>query len=176
MRAPSPSVMILFFQNVILKVTLSQLCSKFLLNNYAGHDNNMLTTALWMIPGSFREWIMIHANYFIKTWVNIMKQKSTKLPWKLSLSKKKTILHFNKHCIEIKDISTIVIRFFFVKLSNKPSFLSNPVFIGILDSCCHVLFTFLRFYYWYSFNFGVHPEPLFIRTSKILMMFNTLFI
>ena len=102
MRAPSPSVMILFFQNVILKVTLSQLCSKFLLNNYAGHDNNMLTTALWMIPGSFREWIMIHANYFIKTWVNIMKQKSTKLPWKLSLSKKKNdpalqqTLHRNK--------------------------------------------------------------------------------
>ena len=78
-----------FFQNVILKVTLSQLCSKFFLNNYVGHDNNMLTTAFWMIPGSVREWIMIHANYFIKTWVNIMKQKSTKLPGKLSLSKKK---------------------------------------------------------------------------------------
>ena len=77
-----------FFQNVNLKVTLSQLCSKFLRNNYVGHDNNMLTKILndtRQFPGL----ITIHANYLIKTWVNIMQKKSTKLPGKLSLSKKK---------------------------------------------------------------------------------------
>ena len=100
-----------FFQNVNLKVTLSQLCSKFLRNNYVGHDNNMLTKILndtRQFPGL----ITIHANYLIKTWVNIMQKKSMKLPGKLSLSKKNTILHFNKHCIEIKDMSTVIIPFF----------------------------------------------------------------
>ena len=33
-------------------------------------------------------WIKIHANSFIKTWVNTMKRESTNVPWKLSLEKK----------------------------------------------------------------------------------------
>ena len=35
-----------------------------------------------------RTWVKVRANSFIKTWVSIMKRKSTKVPWKLSLGKK----------------------------------------------------------------------------------------
>ena len=49
-------------------------------------DNSILKDILQLKV--LRTWIKIHANSFIKTWVNIMKRESTKVPWKLSLEKK----------------------------------------------------------------------------------------
>ena len=89
----------------------------------------------------------IRANFFIKIWVNITKRKSAKMPAHLQ---KSTTPHFNGHCTKPDDISVIVTCFFFSQVSL--AFKSNPVFIDILDSFCHSLFTFLPFDYWYSTN------------------------
>ena len=70
-----------FFESVILKVTWSQLCLKFLLKNCEAHSKQHFEEILqWKI---LRTWIKTCANTFIKTWTNIMKQKSTKVLWKL---------------------------------------------------------------------------------------------
>ena len=63
------------FESSILKVTCSQLCSKFFLNSCKAHWQHILkdTQPLKIVW----TWIEIRANSFIKTWVNIIKQKST---------------------------------------------------------------------------------------------------
>ena len=83
---------------------------------------------------------MIQTNLFIKTLVNIIKQKSTQFPWKLSLVNKMRLKEFYN---KVDDISLIVICFFFSQTSLV--FKSNPVFIDILDSFSHSLLTFLPF-------------------------------
>ena len=122
-------------------------------------------------------WIKIRANSFIKTLLNIMKRKSTRLPWKLSPAKKNATPHFKEHFTKIDDISLVVIRFFFSQIN--PVFKSNSVFIDILDSFCYCLFTFLSFdFYLYSIDFEVHTIPVrfFLKkSSKILMNCNVLF-
>ena len=47
-----------------------------------------------------------------KCWFFQQEQKSTKVPWKLSIAKNATP-YFKEHCIEIDDISLVIIRFFF---------------------------------------------------------------
>ena len=51
---------------------------------------------------TLRTWIKICVNTF-KTWANIMKRKSTKVPWKLSLTKN-TTPHFKEYCTRVDDI------------------------------------------------------------------------
>ena len=98
-------------------------------------------------------WIKIRANSFIKTLVNNMKRKPTKVPWTLSLTKKNVTPHFKEHCTKI-DISLVVIRFFFSQ--TNVVFKSNPLFIDILDSFCPSLFTFSPFdFYFYSTDFVI---------------------
>ena len=58
-----------------------------------------------------RTWIKIRSNSFIKTWINIMKQKSQRRLENHHFQKKNTILHFKDHCTKI-NISLIVIWFF----------------------------------------------------------------
>ena len=64
-------------------------------------------------------WIKLCANTFIKTWANIMKRKSTKVPWKLSLTKKHD---------PARQRTFYQSRWYFIYyykllfLSNKPSF------------------------------------------------------
>ena len=100
-------------------------------------------------------WIKIRANSFIKTLVNNMKRKSTKVPWILSLTKKK---HFKEHCTKT-DISLVVIHLF--SSQTNVVFKYNPLFIDILDSFCHSLFTFLPFdFYLYSTDVEVYSMPL----------------
>ena len=101
-------------------------------------------------------WIKIRANSFIKTLLNIMKRKSTKVPWKLSPAKKNATLHFKEHCTKTDDISLVVTSFFLSK-KKKTVFKSNSVFIDISESFCHGLFTFLHFdFYLFSTDFEVH--------------------
>ena len=54
-----------FLESVILKVTFSQLYSKFLLNNSEVHDNNILIDTLQL--KILRTWIETRTNSFIKT-------------------------------------------------------------------------------------------------------------
>ena len=66
---------------------------------------------------------------------------------------------FKEHCTKINDISLVVIRFFFSQTTLVSK--SNPVFVDILDSFHHSLYTFLPFdFYLYSTDFEVHPMPL----------------
>ena len=78
---------------------------------------------------------------------------------------------------KIDDISLIVIHFFFSKTNLVSK--GNPVFIDMLNSFFHSLFTFLPFdIYFYSTDFEVHPMSLrlFIKANKLLMKFNVLFV
>ena len=164
-----------FFESAIPKVTWSQLCWGFFSTVTKHIDNSILKDTLKL--KILWTWIKIRANYFIKTLVNIMKRKSTKVPWKLSLVKKINTPHFKEHCTKIDDISLVVIRFFFSQTNLV--FKSNPVFIDILDSFCHNLFTFLPLdFYLYSRDFEVHPihVRLSTKTSKVLMRFSVLFV
>ena len=68
-----------YFESAILKVTWSQLCPKFLLNNCEAHWWHSCEVQLKILS----TWINIHDNSFIKTWVSIMKRKSMKVCWKL---------------------------------------------------------------------------------------------
>ena len=95
--------------------------------------------------------IKIPANSFIETLVNNMKQKINEG----ALNRPRD---FPEHCTKI-DISLVVIRFFFSQTNLV--FKSNPLFIDILDSLCHSLFTFLPLdFYLYSANFEVYSTPL----------------
>ena len=86
-------------------------------------------------------WIKIRSNSFIKTLLNIMKQKSTKLPQKLSPAKENATPHFKVHCTKTDDISRVAVSFFF---SQKiPVFKSDSVFI---DSFDRLVTVYLHFY------------------------------
>ena len=100
-----------------------------------------------------------------------MKRKPTKVHWTLSLTKKNATPHFKVHCTKI-DIS-LVIHFFFSQ--TNVVFKYNPLFIDILDSFCHSLFTF----YLLIFNFIIRIcqfiqclYAFFIKTSKVFIRFN----
>ena len=110
MRASSPSVMILFSKMSIWKL----LYHSYVQNFFSIITWNMLTKIL-NDTRQFPGWITIHANMLI------ISSRLEKTSWKTNqrsylenyhFQKKNTILHFNKHCIEIKDMSTIAIRFF----------------------------------------------------------------
>ena len=107
-------------------------------------------------------WIKIRANSFIKTLVNNMKRKINEG----ALNRPRD---FQEHCTKI-DISLVVIRFFFSQTNLV--FKYNPLFIDILDSFCHSLFTF----YLLIFNFIIRIcqfiqclYAFFIKTSKVLI-------
>ena len=113
-------------------------CSKFLLNNYKVIDNSIVKDTLEM--KIFWTRIKMLANSFIKTWVNIMKQKLMKMSPKLSVAKRsEPALPRSLH--QIDDISLIFRHFFFFQTNLVFKF--NPVFSSKLDSFRHNLFTFL---------------------------------
>ena len=81
--------------------------------------------------------------------------------------------YFKEHCTKVNDVLLIVICFFFSHTNLV--FKSKLLFIDILDSFSHRLFTFLPLDFWYSEK--VEFEWLytfFIKTFKILMRFNIL--
>ena len=80
-----------FFESIILKVNWSQLIegSFSIIERYI--DNSILKDTLQL--KILRTWTKIGANSSIKTSVNIIKQKSTKVPSKLSLTKKNGTPH-----------------------------------------------------------------------------------
>ena len=86
MRMTSVTVMAFFFKSGILKVTSSQLFSKFLYNRYEAHWKQHFERypAVEYFPNI---WINLRATSFIKTSV-IMKQKSMTMPWKRSVAQK----------------------------------------------------------------------------------------
>ena len=121
-----------FFESAILKVTWSQQYSKFFLNNCEVHWQQHFERHPTVEDFTDMDQDMV--NSITKTWVNIIKRKSTKVPWKLSLAKKydptlQRTLHQS--------------RWYFFFSQTSLAFKSNPVFIDILDSFCHSLFTFL---------------------------------
>ena len=99
----------IFFESGILKVTWSQLCLKFLLNNYEAHWKQHFEYPTVEYFTDMDQ--LMCAKSFIKTSVN-MKQKSMKVPGKRSVTQKsmcalRRILHLNR------SRYTYFIRFFF---------------------------------------------------------------
>ena len=106
----------------------------------------------WRFYGHGSRYVLILSTILI--WNN-MKQRCLE---HYHSRKKKETMHFKEHCTKI-DISPVVIHFFFSQ--TKLVFKSNPLFIDILDSFCHSLFTFLPFdFYFYSTDFEVYSMPL----------------
>ena len=116
MTATSATAMVIFskvpFRNLIdhsyVKVSSQKLGST--LKTDQGHPT---IKDLWT-------WIKMRASSLIKTLVNIMKRKSTKMPWKLLLAKKNAILHLKEHCIKRDGIWLLLYTSFSLK---KTSFL-----------------------------------------------------
>ena len=162
-RVTSTTGMIIFWKShseSYLITTISKFCSTITRHIYNSMSKD--TQQLKIL----RTWIKICADSFIK------KQKSTKVPWKLSLAKNATP-YFKEHCNEIADISLVIIRFFFSQTNLV--FKSNLVFIEILDCFCHNLFTFLPFDILRTLKLIQCLCGFFIKSSKILMRFNVLF-
>ena len=119
-----------FFKGAIRKVTWSQLWSKFLLKNYKARRQQHFERHHQLKIS--RTWIKRRTNSFTKTWLNIIKRK-------LSLAKNydpspQRTLHQNRWYF----------TYFYALLFCQTNlvFKSNLVFINILDSFCHSLFTF----------------------------------
>ena len=128
---------------------------------------SVLKDTLWL--KILRTWIKIRANYFIKTLVNNMKRKINEGALNIITCEKNATPHFKEHYTKI-DISLVVICFFFSQTNLV--FKYNPLFIDILDSFCHSLFTF----YLLIFNFIIRIcqfiqclYAFFIKTSKVLI-------
>ena len=173
MRATSASVMLIFLKVLFWKSLdhnyIQSLSSTIV--RYTG--KSILKDTLQLNISRTR--IKIRPNSFIKTWVSIVKEKSTKVPWKLLLTKK-CDLDFKEHCTKVDDVSLIVLWFFFSQ--TKLVFQSNSVFHDILDSSCHSLY--LHSYLFIvddlkCFNFIQCLSNFFIKSSKILVKLNIVF-
>ena len=99
-----------YFKNSILKVTWYQLFSKFWTTTR--HIDN----GIWKTPYSWRFYGHGSSYVLILSWINMMKRKWAKIPWKLLAAQKfEPVLWRLLH----QHISLIIIFFF---LWNKPSF------------------------------------------------------
>ena len=155
MRATSATVMVIF-SKVLIRKLLHHSYEKSFFSTITRHINNSILKDTLRLKILWT-WINIRANLFIKTLVNNMKRKSTKVPW-TSLTRKNATPHFKEHCTKI-DISLVVIHFFFSQ--TNVVFKYNPLFIDILDGFCHSLFTFSPFdFYLYSTDVEVYSMPL----------------
>ena len=131
MRMNSVTVMVFFFESGTLKVTLSQLYSKFFLNNYEAHGKDRFEDTLQV--NNFRKWINISAKSFIKTSVNFMNKKSMKALVKKEKSKR--VLW-----------RTLIFFYYTLPFIWKLVFKFNIVLIGTcLGNFHHNLVTFLPF-------------------------------
>ena len=159
-----------FFKNSILKVTWSRLYTFSKIARYI--DNSILKDTLKL--KILRTLIKIGTNSFIKTWVNI-KWKSTRLPWKLSLAEKydpalERTLHQSRWYFAYCYMLLI--------FSNKPSLYLTQC---LLTYWMAFLTVYLHSYLLivdilWSLTFIQYLFAFFIKTSKILMRFNVLFL
>ena len=109
MRTTSVTAMAFFFESSIFKVTWSQLCSKFLPDNYDRIENIILKDTLQL--NMFQTWINLRTTSFFKTPVN-MKEKWMTVPRKRSaLQKSKRALRRTLNLSRLRF--TYFIRFFF---------------------------------------------------------------
>ena len=135
MRATSASVMLIFLKVLFWKLLDHNYIQSLSSTIVRYTDKSILKDTLQLNISRTR--IKIRPNSFIKTWVSIVKEKSTKVPCKLLLTKK-CDLDFKEHCTKVDDVSLIVLWFFFSQ--TKLVFQSNSVFHDILDSSCHSLY------------------------------------
>ena len=93
MRTTSVTVMAFFFESSIFKVTWSQLCSKFLPDNYDHIENSILKDTLQL--NIFQTWINLRTTSFFKTPVK-MKENGWQCLEKDQLRKNPSV-HFEEH-------------------------------------------------------------------------------
>ena len=120
MRAASVTVMVIFLKVPFWKLLDHNYIQSSFSTIARYIDNSILKETLKL--KILRTWIKIHANSFIKTWVNI-KWKSIKVPWKLSVAEKynpapQRALHQSRWYFAYCNMR--ITCFFF--LTNKPNF------------------------------------------------------
>ena len=122
-------------------------------------------------------WIKKRANSFIKTLVKNMNWKINKGALNIITRQKNATPHFKEHCTKI-DISLVIIRFFFTQ--TNLSFLNIThylltywiVFATVYLHFYLLIFTFIL----RMLKFIQCLYAFFIKTSKVLIRFNVLFI
>ena len=119
-----------------------------------------LTTVFWRTPCGWK-FYGHRSRYVLIFHQEFSKQHETKInkgTLNIITREENANPHFKEHYTKIV-ISLVVIRLFFSQTNLV--FKSNPLFIDILDSFCHSLFTFLPFdFYLYSTDFEVYSMPL----------------
>ena len=80
MQTTSVAVMVIFLESGILKVTWSQLCSKYLLSNTKRIDNYILKGTLQFYI--LRTWINMRAKSFIKNSARVTEARIDEDAWK----------------------------------------------------------------------------------------------
>lgn len=100
-------------------------------------------------------WFNTRANSLIKSWVNIMNQKLTKVPEKFTVAQKSEPALWRKLHEYITfylflNTSHKILKYFFSQTNSVFKF--QLVLVVILDNFCHNLFTFLPFGYYLTFN------------------------
>ena len=119
------------YESVIPKVTAQSFFSATM--RHIGNLKGTLQLKILSI------WIKIRANFFINTWVNIMKQKTDKGIWKI-ISCTKIRACTLKNIVPEQRIFTYFYTLLFSKINLAFKFKS--VFISIFARFCHNLFTF----------------------------------
>ena len=118
MRTTSVTVMVIFFESGILKVTWSQLCSNSPFSTITRHiDNSILKDTLQLYI--LRTWINMRAKSFIKTSVNVTETR---------IDEGTQNVHLEEHCTKIE---TTFHLFYALLFFTNLVFKFNIVFIGI---------------------------------------------
>ena len=114
-RATSATVMVIFSKVLLRRLlyhSYVKVSFRELLDTLSILKDTLWLKILWT-------WIKIRANSFIKTLVNNMKRKTTKVPWTLSLTKKKCDSALQRTLYQNRYFTCC---YTFLFLSSKPSF------------------------------------------------------
>ena len=103
-----------------------------------------------------------------------MKRKSKKVSWALSLAKKNATPRFKEHCTKT-DISLVVIGFFFSQTNLKLTHYLLAYWIVLATIFLHLYLLILNFIL-RILKFIRCSYAIFIKTSKVLIRFNVLFV
>ena len=138
MRITSVTVMVVFSEKGILKVTWSQLCSKSLLNKYkADWQQHFQDTLQFFI---LRTWINMRAKSFVKTSVNVTETKIDEGALKKVVTQS---VHLEEHCAKIETtfhlfyallfLTNLVFKFYIVLIGNFSGNVNHNLLFCLFD-------------------------------------------
>ena len=111
MRTASVIVTVIFFENVILNINWSQLCSKSLLHSYEAHWQQHFEWYTTLVY--FTIMINMRAKSFIKTSLNVTEMRIDEGAWKKIVTQS---MHLKEHFPKQKPHFTYFTHFFFSQI------------------------------------------------------------